>query len=70
MATVEKLKAHISKAKKDLAEIVKKAENPKLSLEVRKKKKKVKRLSRKVSKIAYIEKKLAEKGAKKKKAGE
>ncbi len=70
MATVEKLKTHISKAKKDLAEIVKKAENPKLSLEVRKKKKKVKRLSRKVSKIAYMEKKLAEKGTKKKKAGE
>ncbi len=70
MATVEKLKTHISKAKQDLAEIVKKAENPKLSLEVRKKKKKVKRLSRKVSKIAYMEKKLAEKGTKKKKAGE
>lgn len=70
MATVEKLKVHISKAKKDLAEIVKKAENPKLSHEVRKKKKKVKRLSRKVSKIAYMEKKLAEKGTKKKKAGE
>lgn len=68
MATVEKLKTHISKAKNDLAETLKKAENPKLSSDVRKKKKKVKRLSRKVSRIVYMEKKLAEKGTKKKKA--
>ena len=69
MATAEKLKTHLSKAKEQLTELNKKAGSEKHNPEVRKKKKKTKRLARKISKISYMEKKLAEKSAKKKKAG-
>lgn len=69
VTTVEKLKQHIDKAKKNLRETLKASENPRTSHDVRKKKKKVKRLTRKAAKTVYMEKKLAEKSAKKKKAG-
>ena len=67
MATKEKLKTHLDKAKEQLKEISKKSGNAKQNPDVRKKKKKVKRLARKVAKITYMEKKLAEKGSKVKK---
>ncbi len=61
MANLEGLKKHIAKAKTKLEEEVKKAEDPKNNPAVREKRKKVKRLSRKVGKIIYFEKKAAEK---------
>ena len=67
MATAEKLKKHLDKAKEQLTELNKKAGTEKYNLEVRKKKKKTKRLARKVSKIAYMAKMLAEKSSKNKK---
>lgn len=70
MSMVDKLKKHLVKAKEQLTEISKKTENPKQNLEVRKKKKKVKRLARKAAKIVYMEKKLAEKSSKNKKGAE
>ncbi len=66
MVTLEKLKDHIKKAKKQLDEEVKKAENPKVSATVREKKKKVKRLTRKANKMLYIEKKAEDKRKSKK----
>ncbi|OGW16448.1 MAG: hypothetical protein A3K09_00530 [Nitrospinae bacterium RIFCSPLOWO2_12_FULL_47_7] len=66
MATVEKLKKHLDKAKEQLSEL--KTKNAKQNPDVRKKKKKVKRLARKCAKITYMEKKLAEKSSKKKKS--
>ena len=69
MATAAKLKEHIAKAKKELDEESKKAEDTKNDLDVRKKKKKFKRLTRKVASIAYREK-MAEDKKKKKKGGD
>ena len=51
MATLEKLKVHIDKSKTQLDEAIKKAEDPKKDLGVRKAKKKNKRLARKSAKI-------------------
>lgn len=56
MATLEKLKEHVEKSKSALAEGVKKAEDAKNSEEVRKLRKKVKRLSRKIGKKVYFDK--------------
>ncbi len=56
MATLEKLKEHIGKSKSALTEGIKKAEDAKKSEEVRKLRKKVKRLSRKVGKKVYFDK--------------
>ena len=69
MATAAKLKEHIAKAKNELDEASKKAEDPKNNLDVRKKKKKFKRLSRKVASIAYNEKMIEDKKKKKKVGG-
>ncbi len=69
MATAAKLKEHISKAKNELSETSKKADDPKNNLAVRMKKKKLKRLSRKFAGIAYNEK-MAEDKKKKKKGGD
>lgn len=69
MATLEQLKTHISTTSTKLVEAKKKAGDSKYNLEVRKIRKKVKRLSRKAGKIVYMEKKKEEK-AKKKKGGE
>jgi uncharacterized membrane-anchored protein YhcB (DUF1043 family) len=66
MVTLEKLQEHIAKSKSQLAEEVKKAENPSLSLDVRKKKKKVRRLTRKAGKMIYTAKKAEEKKKSKK----
>jgi len=66
MVTLEKLKEHITKAKSQLAEEVKKTENPALSLDVRKKKKKVRRLTRKAGKMIYTAKKAEDKKKSKK----
>ncbi|GJL77629.1 MAG: hypothetical protein NPINA01_06180 [Nitrospinaceae bacterium] len=66
MATLEKLKEHITKSQTALAEEVKKAEDTSKSPEVRKLKKKVKRLSRKAGKMVFFEK-MAELKKKKKK---
>ena len=70
MATAAKLKEHISKAKKELSEASKKADDQKNNLAVRMKKKKLKRLSRKVAGIAYNEKMAEDKKKKKKKGGD
>ena len=69
MATAAKLKEHIAKAKKELDEESKKAEDQKNNPAVRKKKKKFKRLTRKIASIAYNEKMAADK-MKKKKGGD
>lgn len=69
MATLEQLKTHISTTQTKLEEAQKKAGEAKYDLDVRKIKKKYKRLTRKVGKIVYMEKKKNEKG-KKKKGGE
>jgi len=69
MATLEQLKTHISKAKEKTDAAEKKAGDNKYDSELRKTRKKFKRLSRKVSKIVYMEKKKEEK-KKKKKGGE
>ena len=69
MATLEQLKTHISTTQNKLEEAQKKAGEAKYDLDVRKIKKKYKRLTRKVGKIVYMEKKKKEKG-KKKKGGE
>ncbi|MCH8931581.1 MAG: hypothetical protein IH923_00755 [Nitrospinae bacterium] len=69
MATLEQLKTHISTTQTKLEEAQKKAGDAKYDLDVRKIKKKYKRLTRKAGKIVYMEKKKKEKG-KKKKGGE
>lgn len=69
MATLEQLKTHISTTQTKLDEAQKKAGEAKYDLDVRKIKKKYKRLTRKVGKIVYMEKIKKEKG-KKKKGGE
>ncbi len=69
MATLEQLKTHISTTQTKLEEAQKKAGGAKYDLDVRKIKKKYKRLTRKAGKIVYMEKKKNEKG-KKKKGGE
>ena len=69
MATLEQLKTHISTTQTKLEEARKKAGDAKYDLDVRKIKKKYKRLTRKAGKIVYMEKKKNEKG-KKKKGGE
>jgi hypothetical protein len=69
MADAAKLKEHISKAKTELADEIKKAGDPKDNLDVRKRKKKVKRLTRKVASIAYDEKMATDKMKKKEKGG-
>lgn len=69
MATLEQLKTHISTTQTKLDEAQKKAGEAKYDLDVRKIKKKYKRLTRKAGKIVYMEKKKNEKG-KKKKGGE
>ncbi len=51
MATLESLKTHITKAKKNLQEEVKKTDDPRNNLDVRARRKKVKRLTRKSNKI-------------------
>ncbi|MDA0690828.1 MAG: hypothetical protein O3A78_07610 [Nitrospinae bacterium] len=56
MATLEKLREHVKKSQTTLADEVKKSEDASKSLEVRKLKKKVKRLSRKAGKIVFDEK--------------
>ena len=66
MATLEKLKEHITKSRTKLAEGVKKSDDPSKRLEVRKLKKKVKRLSRKAGKIVFFEKMAALRKIKKK----
>ncbi len=70
MPTLEKLKELIPTAKKKVAEAAKKASDPKNDLEVRNKKKKLKRLTRKAAKIVYMEKKKEEKKKKKKGGGD
>jgi hypothetical protein len=69
MATMEQLKAHISTTKTKLDEAQKKAGDAKYDPDVRKVQKKYKRLTRKVGKIVYMEKKKEEKGKKKKTSG-
>ncbi len=69
MATLEQLKGHIDKAKSKVDEAVKSAGDNKYDANVRKTKKKFKRLSRKAGKIVYMEKMKAEKSKKKKEGG-
>jgi len=66
MATLEKLREHVKKSQTALAEEVKKTEDASNSPEVRKLKKKVKRLSRKAGKLVYFEKMAARRKTKKK----
>jgi len=61
MATIESLKGNITKAQTALAEGVKNSEEAANCLEVRKLKKKVKRLTRKSSKIVAFDKMAEEK---------
>jgi uncharacterized membrane-anchored protein YhcB (DUF1043 family) len=70
MADVAKLKEHIAKAKSELADEIKKADNPKDSADVKKRKKKVKRLTRRIASIAYDEKMASDKLKKNKKGGD
>ena len=70
MVTQEKLQEHITKAKNSLAEAIQKAGSKKFDPDLRKARKKFKRLVRKNAKIEYAKKKLAEKGKKKKESGE
>ena len=69
MATKEQLQTHIATTKTKLDEAQKKAGGAKYDSAVREIQKKYKRLTRKVGKIVYMEKKKEEKG-KKKKGGE
>ena len=69
MATMEKLKEHIKKAGTQVEEAKKKAGGNAQDTNLRAARKKYKRLTRKVGKIVYMEKKKAEK-AEKKKGGE
>ncbi len=66
MATLEKLKEHIKKSGEKLAEVKNNAGENKYDSEVRKIRKHYKRLTRKVGKIEYMEKKKQEKAQKKK----
>lgn len=61
MATLATLKDTIKKAKADLAEANKKSDSDKAYLDIRKKKKKVKRLTRKSAKLVFKEKMVEEK---------
>jgi hypothetical protein len=61
MATIETLKGTITKAQTSLAEGVKKSDDAKNCQEVRKLKKKVKRLTRKSSKLVAFDKMAEEK---------
>ena len=61
MATLDQLKTHIEKAKTELSDAIKKAEDKKNDLTSRQKRKKVKRLERKVAKITATEKMAEEK---------
>ena len=61
MATMDQLKTHIEKAKKEFSDAIKKAEDKKNDLTSRQKRKKVKRLERKVAKITATEKMAEEK---------
>ncbi len=70
MATMEQLKTHISTTKTKLDGVQKKAGDTKYDPDVRKVQKKYKRLTRKVGKIVYMEKKKAENAKKKKGGGE
>ena len=70
MPTLEKLKELIPTAKKKVADATQKASDPKNDLEVRNKKKKLKRLTRKAAKIVYKEKKKEENKKKKKGGGD
>ena len=70
MATMEQLKTHISTTKTKLDEAEKKAGDTKYDPDVRKVQKKYKRLTRRVGKIVFMEKKKAEKAKKKKGGGE
>ena len=69
MATKEKLQEHVKTARSKVDEARKKAGNDKYNSDLRAARKKLKRLARKVGKIAYMEKKKEEK-SKKKKGGE
>ena len=70
MATMEQLKTHISTTKTKLDDAQKKAGDTKYDPDVRKVHKKYKRLTRRVGKIVFMEKKKAEKAKKKKGGGE
>ena len=61
MATLESLTTHISKAKKNLQEEIKKTEDPKHNLDIRARLKKVKRLTRKSNKLEATAKMAEEK---------
>ncbi len=61
MATIESLKGNITKARTALAEVIKNSDDPANSLEVRKLKKKVKRLTRKSGKMVFFNKMAEEK---------
>ncbi len=69
MATLDQLKTHISTTQTRVEEAQKKAGGAKYDPELRKIKKKYKRLTRKAAKIVYMEKKKEEKTNKKKKGG-
>ncbi|MCA9484975.1 MAG: hypothetical protein KC553_14685 [Nitrospina sp.] len=70
MATLEQLKTHIAGAKEKAVAAKEKAGNHKYDTALRSARKKVKRLSRKASKIVYMEKMKEEKKKKKKGGGE
>ena len=70
MATLEQLKGHIEKARTQTDEAAKKAGDNKYDANLRKTKKKFKRLSRKAGKIVYMEKMKVEKSKKKKEGGD
>lgn len=70
MPTLDQLKTHISSAKEKTAAALKSAGDNKYDSALRKAKKKMKRLSRKASKMVYAEKMLEEKKKKKKGGGE
>lgn len=61
MATIESLTAHITKAKKNLQAEITKTDDPKYNLDVRERRKKVKRLTRKSSKLTATVKMAEEK---------
>jgi len=61
MATLESLKGHITKAQTALADGIKNSDDSAKSLEVRKLKKKIKRLTRKSSKLVAFDKMAEEK---------
>lgn len=69
MATLAKIKEHITKAKGKLDEAAKKAGDVKTSPELKSLRKKHKRLARKAAKIQYMEKKAEEKKKPKKSKG-